>query len=268
MKVLFTLFAFASAAIASPIPDFPFLYIKGQAVEHVPTKSARITFDITNENEDAKAGEVALQEANRAVVAALKEIGIADSAVDTSDVIKRKVDKRDTNGESQKAYFEFTKNFQVTVDNLELYPVLAERFIGSNDVGNFDVRFYAGDLREVDKRLRIAAVKDANEQAEVLASAAGVELDGIHSVSDCDVGELSSLMGYEEGISLASPVGRDAVYKVPQTVPHFFGIRILYRLSTNNNKAKHAGADQPATRPETKSEGSDKLQPESEGRSR
>jgi uncharacterized protein len=146
MKFIFTLFAFVSGAIASPIPDFPFLYIKGQAVEHVPTEAARIRFNITNENEDAKAGESALQEANRAIVAALKEIGIADSHVTTSDVRKRKATKRNADGDSEKAYFEFTKDFQVVVTNLKLYPVLAERFIGSNDVGQFDVSFYAGDL--------------------------------------------------------------------------------------------------------------------------
>lgn len=252
MKVILTLIAVVSGAIASPIPDFPFLYIRGQATEHVPTKWARISFNISNENEDAKAGEAALQKANLAIVAALKEIGIADSDVITSDVRKRKATKRDADEGSEKSYFEFTKDFQVSVANLELYPLIAERFIGSNDVGQFDVSFYGGDLTEVDKRLRIAAVKDAREQAETLASATGVELGGIHSVSDCDVGELYKLIGYDDSRMVHSMADRNVVYEVPPTVPQWFEVRILYRLRTHNHKAEQDGGGKPATRPDAK----------------
>ena len=42
----------------------------------------------------------------------------------------------------------------------------------------------------------------------------------------------------------------------------------LEKLTTPTHKAEPAGAGQPATRPESKSEGGDKPQPEAEGRSR
>lgn len=256
-------------AIGSPIPDFPFLFVGGHAAEDVPTARARITFSIENENEKSEMGEAEIQKASTAMMALLKENGIPEKDIDASDVSKSRVSVDPFDEKKKQIYFKFSQAFDVTITDLTLYPKLAEIFIGSDRVSGFNSYFYAGNLNEVTKRLRVAAVKDARENAKILAEASGTTLGTIHSISELDYSELGELIGAESYDPPNLPPGQNEVYKVPPTVRQSFYVRVLYRLSAAEDKPEQqASTGQSATRPESKPEGSDNPQPEAEGSSR
>lgn len=219
-------------AFGSPIPDFPFLFVGGHAVEDVPTALAQITFSIENENEKSEIGEAELQQASIAMVALLKEKGIPEKDIEASDVRKSKVSKDPFDESKKQVYFQFSQSFVVMVRDISLYPKLAEIFIGSDKVSNFSSNFYAGDLKEVRKRLRVAALKDARATAETLTEASGTKLGQIHSISEYDHSSLSELIGAENYDPPQLPPGRNEAYKVPPTIRESFHIRVLYRLSS------------------------------------
>jgi uncharacterized protein YggE len=242
-----------SLASGSPIPDFPFLFVGGHASEDVPTARARITFSIENENEKSEIGEAELQKASIAMMALLKENGIPEKDIDASDVSKSRVSKDPFDEDKKQLYFKFSQNFDVTITDLTLYPKLAELFIGSDKVSGFNSYFHAGNLNEVTKRLRVAALKDARENAKILAEASGTTLGAIHSISELDYSEFGELIGAESYNPPNIPPGRNEVYKVPPTVRESFYVRVLYRLpAAENNNAQQDGGGQPATRPESK----------------
>ena len=234
MKTILLLFLAASVGMASPIPDFPFLFVGGDASEDVPTARAQITFRIANENEKSDVGEAALEEANLAVRALLKANGVKDKEIQVSDARKQRVSKDPFVQEKKQVYFEFSQDFEVTITDLSLYPKLAELFIGSDKVSGFNSSFYAGDLKEVTKRLRVAAIRNARENAETLSAASGAVLGTVHSISELDYSELGELIGQETYDPPNLPPGRDEVYKVPPTVKESFHVRVLYRLATPN----------------------------------
>jgi uncharacterized protein len=237
MKVFLTLLLFTVASVvsASPIPDFPFLFVGGHASEQVPTARAQISFSIQNENEKSQDGETELQKASIAMKTLLKENGIPEKDIDASDVSKRRVSKDPFDEEKKQVYFEFSQSFVVTITDLKLYPKLAEMFIGSDKVSGFNSSFYAGNLRDVRKRLRVEALKDAKENAETIAKAAGTTLGVIHSISELDHSELAELIGAESYHPPNLPPGLNEVYQVPPTVNKSFYVRVLYRLPTGEN---------------------------------
>jgi uncharacterized protein len=231
MKTLLLLLLATSVAIASPIPDFPFLFVGGHSSEDVPTARARVTFSIENENELSDAGEAALQAASRSLMALLKEHGVNDKDIDASKVWKHRVSKDPFDDAKKQIYFKFSQDFEVAITDLTIYPKLAETFIGSDKVSGFNSYFYGANMREVTKRLRIEALKDARENAETLATASGTTLGPIHSVSELDHSELGELIGQETYDPPNLPPGRNEVYEVPPTVRESFYVRVLYRLA-------------------------------------
>jgi uncharacterized protein len=131
------------------------------------------------------------------MIALLKENGIPEKDIEASDVRKSRVSKDPFDDSKKQIYFQFSQSFDVTIRDLSLYPKLAEIFIGSDKVSNFSSNFYASDLKEVRKRIRVAALKDARESAETLVAASGTKLGQIHSISEFDHSALGELIGAE-----------------------------------------------------------------------
>lgn len=231
MKTLLLLLLAASVTIASPVPDFPFLFVGGNSSEDVTTSRARISFSIENENELSESGEASLQAASRALMALLRENGVKDKDINASVVRKTRVSKDPFDDGKKQIYFKFSQDFEVMITDLSIYPKLAKSFIGSDKVSGFNSYFYGGDMRAVTKRLRVAALKDAQVNAQTLAEASGTALGQIHSISELDHSELGELIGQETYDPPNLPPGRNEVYEVPPTVSTSFYVRVLYRLA-------------------------------------
>ena len=84
------------------------------------------------------------------------------------------------------------------------------------------------------------------------------------SEHDVFVSQLERVPSRDEGRSLAYTY-EDWVFWIADAKNH---CRFYMRFTRDKQPSEQAGTGQPATRPESKSEGSDKPQPESEGRSR
>jgi len=170
------------------------------------------------------------------MMALLKEHGVNGKNIDSSEVRKNRVSKDPFDKDKKQIYFRFTQSFDVSITDLSLYPKLAEKFIGSDEVSGFRSYFYSGNLREVTKRLRIAAIKDARESALTITAASGTTLGAIHSISELDYSELGEFIGQETYDPPELPPGRNEVYNVPPTVRESFYVRIVYRLAEPKNK--------------------------------
>jgi len=252
MKTLLLLISTVSLALSSPIPDFPFLFVAGNASEEVPTADAAITFSIKNENQQSDLGEKALQEANRSLRLLLRANGVSDKDIRVSDVRKQRVSKDPFDAAKKQVYFEFSQDFTIEIKDLTLYPKLAELLIGSEKVSGFDSSFSGGDLANVKKRLRIAAIKDARANAQILADASEVRVAGVQSISEFDFSRIGGLIGEGSYESPNLPPGRNEVYKVPPTIRESFSVNMLFRLAGKETRTEPTGTGQPATQPADK----------------
>ena len=261
MKTIIILLSLSCVLVGSPIPDFPFIFVKGNAFEEVPTNLATIRFQIIKHSRLSEQGESALSEASKATRKALRDLGVKDKDINASEVSKREefgefpqrqkmeapshlpqLPPLDDQGESKppkskESYFSFNQHFVIYLTDLKLYPDLARHLMRSGDVSLYDVEFSATNRKEVFDKLRRAAFADAKRAALELAEASGEKLGGIHSASEIPYSELSQLIGEDpnSGVMYSSSISEHEVYEVPPTVPESFGVYVLFRLTPDNN---------------------------------
>jgi len=247
MKIITAILVLASIAIGSPIPDFPFLYVTGRAYEDLPTTHATIRFSIQIESKLSDEGEKRLQNASKAIMTILLEMGVAKSEIDSYEVRKLQTSRARADSKEQDLYFSFSQGFRLKIKDLKLYPKLVERLIGSNEVTDFQSEFSAENRVEAIKRLRKAAFEDARQAAASIAEASGEKLGRIHSASELPYSDLGRLIGEpERGIGGGAAGIQSDVYVVPPTVSEWFQIHVLYRLDHPDSEQGAAGQPPPA----------------------
>lgn len=234
--LLLLLFTIPTLLHASPIPDFPFFYVVGHAHEDLETARATISFDIEIESENAEQGELKLKASNRSVLKILRDLGVKDVEIDTSQIKKRRVSET-SDEEERQVYFRFTQEFSVDVYDLKKYPKLAEKLISSSNVSSFDSSFYAKNGPDVVMRLRKTACKNAKANAIAIAEANDVKLGMIHSASEVPYEKLYSLIGGQPwGGSSYCVSPSNPIYEVPATVRRHFQIYAIYRIDETDKK--------------------------------
>lgn len=267
MKTLIIILSLSSTLVGSPIPEFPFIYVKGQASEDVSTNLATIRFDVVKNSRVSEQGESALSEASKAIRKALRDLGIKDKDINASEVSKREeygefpqfqkkiepvdptqlppLDGPDESDQtkSKEAYYSLRQQFIIQINELKLYPDLARHLMRSGDVSRYDVEFSATNRKEVIDKLRRAAFADAKRAALEIAEASGERLGRIHSASEMPYSELSQLVGEDprSGIMYSASFAEDKIYEVPPTVPESFGVFVLFRLAPDKDPKSEQG---------------------------
>lgn len=162
--------------------------VSGESTLQVAPELAAITLGVTEEAEEAAAAMAAVSEAMGAVIARLKDAGIAAEDMQTQQIAMHPVWSQDRSydngGRREITGFEASNTLMVRVRDLDrLGPVLdtvltagANRFQG--------LSFGVEDPAAVTDRIRGEAVKDAMRKAQQLAEAAGMELGPVRTITE------------------------------------------------------------------------------------
>lgn len=162
--------------------------VTGESTLQVAPELATITLGVTEEAGEAAAAMATVSDAMTAVIARLKDAGIAAEDMQTQQISMHPVWSQDrsydSGGRREITGFEASNTLMVRVRDLDgLGPVLdkvlaagANRFQGLN--------FGVEDPSAVTGRIRGEAVKDAIRKAQQLAEAAGMELGPVRSISE------------------------------------------------------------------------------------
>ncbi|MEM7069290.1 MAG: SIMPL domain-containing protein [Pseudomonadota bacterium] len=184
------LFLAASAGVFANEPLPRTISVTGTGVESVAPDMALISIGVVRE---AKTARAAVDENNKemtAILSALKEQGIEDKDLQTSNFNiqpRYHYPKRQANGEQpapQITGYIVSNNLDVRIRDLAKTGEILDLLVstGMNSGGN--IRFLNQDTLAILKKARISAVKDARGKAETLAEAAGVELGDILNISE------------------------------------------------------------------------------------
>ncbi len=275
MRTLSIVLALASSLFGSPIPDFPFIYVQGDASEYVPTSLVTIKFHVLKSSRSSVEAEKALGDSSKAIKEALRGLGVENPDINASEILKRQetgefpptMEKEgpgtlpdlrplDEKEESKKpkdkeTFFTVEQQFVLRIKNLKLYPNLAQYLMRSNDVTRFDVEFSATNRKEIIGRLRKAAFADARQSAEDIAKASGEKLGRIHSASEMPYSALGHLVGEDSGSNSSYGAAiPNEVYEVPPTVFESFEVNVLFRLDqgtpSQSEQAAPSNGDKPS----------------------
>jgi hypothetical protein len=175
-----------SACVAVPPaanPQVRTLNVNGTSQVYLTPDIAYINLGVHTQSEDAKqalADNTAQAEALRS---ALKELGIEDKDIQTSNFSVYPSQQYDDNGKITGIIFMVDNTVYVTVRKLDKLGDILSAAVeaGANNING--ISFDVADKAAAIEQGRAEAVKNARQQAESLAKAAGVTLVNIQNIS-------------------------------------------------------------------------------------
>ena len=154
------------------------IQVTGQAQATVPADMVQISFTV--ETEGASAGEATNENARKmdAVIAEVRSLGIPGLEVETFGYTLRPEYEvsREGSGSRSISGYRVLNNIRLTLPDVDATGRVLDRAVeaGANRVAN--LTFQASDTREARLEALRQAVRNAREQAEVIAAAMGVHL--------------------------------------------------------------------------------------------
>jgi uncharacterized protein YggE len=147
---------------------------------------ADISLGVQTQRETAKAARDDAATTMNAIIAALKNLGIADEDIQTSMISVSPVYDYNSSSPHITGY-QVSNVVSVHVKDITKVADVIDDSVaaGANTVNG--VSFDVADRTGIENQARDAAVKDARSHADALASAAGVTISGVASISETAV---------------------------------------------------------------------------------
>lgn len=207
------LLAVATPAAADDEPGR--IRVIGRASQEVAPDFASVEIGVESRGATPAAALDAASQAAKGIVAAAKEMGVAEADIGTSAItlqprIKNVRLPDGTMGEREDGY---TASNRVRVRLAEMGRLgeLMRRTLDSGANRIQGISFGLRDPAAADAAVQVAAVKDAKAQAERIAEATGVKLGSVISIDSPPRAEAPRPMPYGLAMKAAAPRGRTAV---------------------------------------------------------
>jgi uncharacterized protein YggE len=190
--------AYFSAVPAFAADDEPkprTITVSGQGeVKSVPDE-AQLSAGVVTQAQTAADALAANSRMMNRVFTTLKQLGIPDKAMQTSEFSVSPQYQNDRNGNATPKIigYQVSNNVSVTVNDLAKLGPTIDVLVGSgaNTLGS--VSFGIRDPKPLDAKAREAAVHDAMDKAAQYATAAGLQLGPILSIEEGSAGRVASL---------------------------------------------------------------------------
>lgn len=193
-SIFFTVLLLSAPLIASPLPDFPFITVTGEASLEVAPDKAHIQFVIRSTAETAEVATNAVYKQSADLIHFLKTQGIDEADIDASQIDKNPLYK-DYNNRTITGY-EASQPVRVTINTLDTYPDVANYLFTQQFIFSINSSFDNSRRAEYEQELALRAGKDASERASNLAKALNVEIDSVYAISEAGGWQLSNQFGF------------------------------------------------------------------------
>ena len=169
--------------------------VQGEGVTRVAPDAATTTIGVTVSDPSLTAAQAAANESMTAVIDALKAGGVADEDIQTSNYSVQPLQSYDDTGNPTGiTAFQVSNQVSVIIRDLESIPTLLDSAVAAGANTIWGISFIATDASDAVAQARQLAVADARDRAEQLASAAGLSVGAIISIT-----ETSSPMAFAAG---------------------------------------------------------------------
>jgi uncharacterized protein YggE len=193
-----------SALAADPTPNEHVISVSGMGKVTVKPDVADVSLGVQNQRESAKAARDDAAQTMNAILAALKGLGIADEDIQTSMLSISPV--YDYNSSSPRITgYQVTNVVSVHVRDLSKVADVIDDSVAAGATTVNGVSFDVADRAAAENQARDAAVKDARAHADALATAAGVTITGVASISENAVNYPFPYYGVADGAKDSAP---------------------------------------------------------------
>ena len=171
-------------AVASPTPDAPHIYVKGQATLTTMPDYAQMSVGITEVNKDLIAAKNKADITMAKAIKLVKTLGVKDTDINAGQInIHRDTQYNRQTGQQEFIGFKITRTLTVKLTDISKYPTLLQSLVnnGINQINN--TQFLASNYNELHKKAQKMAIQDAKKAAKELSDDFDVSLKGLYSAS-------------------------------------------------------------------------------------
>ena len=158
--------------------------VTGEATVAAAPDIALIRIGVTSQGKNARAASDANAREMTVVLAAIKETGVADKDIQTTSLSLQP--QYDPNKTGAARLIGFAANNQVTVKIRDIgqLPAILDRAIsaGANEMSG--IEFVVSEQSKLLDKARTEAIEDARRKAELYATAAGMKVGRVMSISE------------------------------------------------------------------------------------
>ena len=158
--------------------------VTGSASVTLKADYARISVGVSTKDKTVEAAAQANNAAIYAVIDALKEAGVAEEDIATSNYsVHAEYDYASFGGQKLTGY-NVTNQLTVIIRDMEHIGATLDKATAAGANNIYNIEFLSTKADEAQDEATVYAVQDAMRRAKLLASAAGLNLGGIKSISD------------------------------------------------------------------------------------
>ena len=232
----------ATSALASPIPDFPFIAVSGEALAEVAPDKAEITFSVLVHSEDPEAATREVNQTLRKLAEGIIALKVPKRALTADDLGKRAVRERGENYQKLKILgYDVSRDVKVAIDDLERYTDVIRLIMKTTNITSVSSSFDIAKRDAVEAELIGKACADANRKALLMSKGVGSELGSVFAVSDRDFTSINERFGFGYSGGGAGEFSDDVPIFVPAKIDINASVEVLYRLGSAHNREQDAG---------------------------
>jgi uncharacterized protein YggE len=173
------------AANPTPTANEHTISVTGTGHVVLSPDTADIRLGVNVSASTVKAARAAAAKSMTAVIAALKQLGIADRDIQTSNVsLQPTYDYQNGTNPPRITGYQFSNGVVVTIRNLDLVGDAIDNALAAGATSLDGIAFRVADEAAPEGQARDAAMAEAKAKAQTLATAAGVSISGVASISE------------------------------------------------------------------------------------
>jgi len=176
-------YAAPNAAAGDTTPEH-LITVGGEGKVTVTPDLAHVQLGVQVQKPTAKAARDAAATAMTSVVAAVKQLGVADRDIRTTQVSLNPVYDYPANATPLLRGYQLTNQVAVTVRDLSKLTDVVDNAVSAGATTVDGVSFDVADRTTIEAQARQAAAQDARAKADVYAQTLGLAITGVASVSE------------------------------------------------------------------------------------
>lgn len=182
-RVLFVLFV-AALALAPAQAAEKLVTVTGEATVAVAPDTAMIRLGVSTQEKTAREASEANAKQMTAVLAAIKDTGVADRDIQTSRLSLQPQYDPNKSGTARLTGFQASNQVTVRIRDIDKLPTVLDRAItaGANEMSG--IEFVVSEQSNLLDQARDDAIADARRKAELYAKAAGAKLGRVVSITE------------------------------------------------------------------------------------
>ena len=182
-RILFGFFA-AAIALAPARAVEKLVTVTGEATVAIAPDAAVIRIGVTSQDKTAREASDANAKQMTAVLAAIKDTGIAERDIQTSRLSLQPQYDPNKGGNARLTGFQANNQVTVRIRDIDKLATVLDRAIASGANEMSGIEFVVSEQSKMLDQARDDAIADARRKAELYAKAAGAKLGNVVSISE------------------------------------------------------------------------------------